>query len=114
MLISRLHAAAGALFPPKGEEKKSEVEAERHQGKRLAPRLVCAVRYRTSLQGIDRRSVPLANRLAPEGGAPVPTNYNVTVLPSSNPSPATISPITAGGTAESVVITITARAPSPP
>ena len=30
MLVSRLHAAAGALFPPKGEEEKSEVEAERH------------------------------------------------------------------------------------
>src|SRR5262249_22927959 len=29
-LVSRLHAAAGALFPPKGEEKKSKVEAERH------------------------------------------------------------------------------------
>jgi len=27
----RLRAAAGALFPPKGEEKKSQVEAERHQ-----------------------------------------------------------------------------------
>jgi hypothetical protein len=26
----RLRAAAGALFPPKGEEKKSKVEAERH------------------------------------------------------------------------------------
>jgi hypothetical protein len=27
---SRLRAAAGALFPPKGEEKKSEGEAEDH------------------------------------------------------------------------------------
>jgi hypothetical protein len=26
----RLRAAAGALFPPKGEEKKSQVERERH------------------------------------------------------------------------------------
>jgi hypothetical protein len=31
MLVSRLDAAAGALFPPKGEEKKSKVEAERHR-----------------------------------------------------------------------------------
>jgi hypothetical protein len=30
---SRLRAAAGALFPPKGEEKKSEFEAESHLGK---------------------------------------------------------------------------------
>jgi hypothetical protein len=29
-LVSRLHAAAGALFPPKGEEKKCKVEAKRH------------------------------------------------------------------------------------
>jgi len=29
-LVSRLRAAAGALFPPKGEEKKCKVEAERH------------------------------------------------------------------------------------
>jgi hypothetical protein len=27
----RLHAAAGALFPLAGEEKKSKVEAERHR-----------------------------------------------------------------------------------
>src|SRR5207253_1758593 len=27
----RLHAAAGALFPPKGEKKKSQVETERHR-----------------------------------------------------------------------------------
>jgi hypothetical protein len=27
----RLRAAAGALFPPKGEEKKSQIEAERHR-----------------------------------------------------------------------------------
>jgi hypothetical protein len=32
VLVSRLRAAAGALFPPKGEEKKSKVEAERHPG----------------------------------------------------------------------------------
>ena len=30
VLVSRLRAAAHALFPPKGEEKKSESEAERH------------------------------------------------------------------------------------
>jgi hypothetical protein len=30
VLVSRLHAAAGALFPPRGEEKKSQVEAECH------------------------------------------------------------------------------------
>ncbi len=30
-LGSRLHAAAGALFPPEGEEKKSKVEGERHR-----------------------------------------------------------------------------------
>jgi hypothetical protein len=30
VLFSRLRAAAGALFPPKGEEKKSKVDAERH------------------------------------------------------------------------------------
>jgi len=30
VLISRLRAAAHALFPPKGEEEKSEIEAERH------------------------------------------------------------------------------------
>jgi hypothetical protein len=30
VLVSRLRAAAGALFPPKGEEKKSKVERERH------------------------------------------------------------------------------------
>ena len=29
----RLHAAAGALFPPRGEEKKSQVEAECHLGR---------------------------------------------------------------------------------
>jgi hypothetical protein len=29
VLVSRLRAAAGALFPPKGEEKKS-IERERH------------------------------------------------------------------------------------
>ena len=28
---SRLHAAAGALFPPKGEEKECKAEAERHR-----------------------------------------------------------------------------------
>jgi hypothetical protein len=33
VLSSRLRAAAGALFPPRGEEKKSQVEAERHHGK---------------------------------------------------------------------------------
>jgi hypothetical protein len=32
VLVSRLRAAAGALFPPRGEEKKSKVEAERHRG----------------------------------------------------------------------------------
>jgi hypothetical protein len=31
VLVSRLRAAAGALFPPEGEEKKSEFEAERHR-----------------------------------------------------------------------------------
>jgi len=31
VLGSRLHAAAGALFPPEGEEKKSKVEGERHR-----------------------------------------------------------------------------------
>ena len=30
VLVSRLRAAAHALFPPRGEEKKSKVEAERH------------------------------------------------------------------------------------
>jgi hypothetical protein len=30
VLVSRLHAAAGALFPPKGEEEKSKVESRRH------------------------------------------------------------------------------------
>jgi hypothetical protein len=30
VLISRLRAAAHALFPPRGEEKKSKVEAECH------------------------------------------------------------------------------------
>jgi hypothetical protein len=30
VLVSRLHAAAGALFPPKGEEEKSKVEPRRH------------------------------------------------------------------------------------
>ncbi|MFZ0976200.1 MAG: hypothetical protein WAN22_28510 [Solirubrobacteraceae bacterium] len=30
VLVSRLRAAAHALFPPKGEEEKSEIEAERH------------------------------------------------------------------------------------
>jgi hypothetical protein len=34
-LISRLRAAAGALFPPEGEEKKSEVEAESHVGVKI-------------------------------------------------------------------------------
>jgi hypothetical protein len=34
-LISRLRAAAGALFPPEGEEKKSEVEAESHLGVKI-------------------------------------------------------------------------------
>ena len=33
---SRLRAAAGALFPPKGEEKKSQVEAGRHARQRVA------------------------------------------------------------------------------
>jgi hypothetical protein len=31
VLVSRLRAAAHALFPPEGEEEKSEVEAERHR-----------------------------------------------------------------------------------
>ena len=30
VLVSRLRAAAHALFPPRGEEEKSEIEAERH------------------------------------------------------------------------------------
>jgi hypothetical protein len=30
VLVSRLRAAAGALFPPRGEEKKSKVETECH------------------------------------------------------------------------------------
>jgi hypothetical protein len=33
LLGSRLRAAAGALFPPRGEEKKSKVEAECHPGR---------------------------------------------------------------------------------
>jgi hypothetical protein len=34
VLGSRLRAAAGALFPPEGEEEKSkQVEAKRHQGR---------------------------------------------------------------------------------
>jgi hypothetical protein len=38
----RLHAAAGALFPPKGEEKKSKVEAERHMAEDISnARLGC-------------------------------------------------------------------------
>ncbi|MEO6857647.1 MAG: hypothetical protein ABI323_03545 [Solirubrobacteraceae bacterium] len=32
VLVSRLRAAAHALFPPEGEEKKSKVEARRHLG----------------------------------------------------------------------------------
>src|SRR5437764_488282 len=36
VLVSRLRAAAHALFPPRGEEKKSEREAERHAGLSLA------------------------------------------------------------------------------
>jgi hypothetical protein len=36
VLVSRLRAAAGALFPPKGEEKKSKVERERHARLSLA------------------------------------------------------------------------------
>jgi hypothetical protein len=34
----RLRAAAGALFPPEGEEKKSKIEAERHRRDSLALR----------------------------------------------------------------------------
>jgi hypothetical protein len=46
----RLHAAADALFPPGGEEKKSKVEGERHH----------AEGYR-----VPRSNV---NRLDPDGG----------------------------------------------
>ena len=54
MLVSRLRAAAHALFPPRGEEKKSKVEAKRHAGLSLPSQvagdagapcgIVCAVR----------------------------------------------------------------------
>src|SRR5262249_3619701 len=54
VLVSRLRAAAHALFPPRGEEKKSEVEAERHDGLRVPTRggpawaelcgMICSVR----------------------------------------------------------------------
>ena len=47
VLVSRLRAAAHALFPPRGEEKKSEIEAERHSAKkRTRPSfgMICAVR----------------------------------------------------------------------
>jgi hypothetical protein len=30
VLVLRLRAAAGALFPPRGEEKKSQIETQRH------------------------------------------------------------------------------------
>jgi YegS/Rv2252/BmrU family lipid kinase len=36
VLVSRLRAAAHALFPPRGEEKKSQVEAECHAGETVA------------------------------------------------------------------------------
>jgi hypothetical protein len=35
VLVSRLRAAAGALFPPKGEEEKSKVESARHPEQRI-------------------------------------------------------------------------------
>jgi hypothetical protein len=37
VLVSRLRAAAHALFPLAGEEKKSQVEAESHLGRRYQP-----------------------------------------------------------------------------
>jgi len=42
VLVVRLRAAAGALFPPKGEEKKSKAENERHVGRRVAARACAA------------------------------------------------------------------------
>ena len=36
VLVLRLRAAAHALFPPRGEEKKSKVEAERHARETVA------------------------------------------------------------------------------
>jgi len=38
VLVSRLRAAAYALFPPRGEEEKSEIEAERHSAKKRTKR----------------------------------------------------------------------------
>jgi hypothetical protein len=35
VLVSRLRAAAHALFPPEGEEKKGKFEAERHAASRV-------------------------------------------------------------------------------
>jgi hypothetical protein len=37
----RLRAAASALFPPEGEEKKSKIEAERHRLDSVALRAPC-------------------------------------------------------------------------
>ena len=55
MLVSRLRAAAHALFPPKGEEKKSEIEAKHHAAaKPTKMRFVGGCR----LSGIYRRLPP--------------------------------------------------------
>ncbi len=63
VLVSRLHAAAGALFPPKGEEKKSKVEARRH-----APDSVPTVRKRHDLLSMNRRWDH--DKTLPRGDAP--------------------------------------------
>jgi hypothetical protein len=54
----RLRAAAGALFPLAGEEKKSKVEAERHRFHSLASAARARVNDCNDVPASDRRQQP--------------------------------------------------------
>ena len=92
MLGSRLHAAAGALFPPEGEEKKSKVERERHRRKG----------YRLCRLNVNSGGGGLLSH-------PLRCAQSVTVTPVTKPSLVAISFTSAAGTAMSVVTTIAAN-----
>jgi hypothetical protein len=96
-MVLRLRAAAHALFPPEGEEEKSEVEAERH-----LPSRVPTAGHIHQIGRSQRRFSPRD----PEG-------YRATVWPAKKPSLATISATTSAGTGVTVVTAIAASRPSP-
>ena len=92
-LGSRLHAAAGALFPPEGEEKKSKVEGERHRP--------TGYRSRTRASTVEGAAC-LARPLQ------LTHPQSVTETPATNPSLVAISCTSVSGTPASVVTIIAA------